>query len=415
MNFKIRNGIFEVNYLSNSALVFNNKANKNCTSYLNKKFLNKSTLLYKYKNGNYFVYLYSDGTKIRCPINDKFLPIFPEIINLKITNKSLSKSKIYYELTRVNGKECSFNYEFLNNLEKGSELVIGGNPLSHKDLMPFLENMNKKDIICNLTINKMEFISNKKLVQMLIDKKLVKGISINISDCKDIDSIIDFLSKNNNIVISVINGIVDEKILEKLFDKNVKLQIIGYKYTNKGRNLFSKKIENNMNYLEKNIMKIIKRFKIVSFDNASIRQLKLKDKIDNFEELYLGDEGDFSLYIDLVKGVYSNYLINDSKYKIKKDIKEMFKEIKNNNKKYHVEYYLSKDNKKMLFATLKEDYSSTFFFDERKNDWAFGGVSFLEIKKNRNLEPVNKEIAFSISNKHIEDYYEEYFGIIIDK
>lgn len=86
----------------------------------------------------------------------------------------------------------------------------------------------------------------------------------------------------------------------------------------------------------------------------------------------------------------------------------------NNNEKYHIEYYLSKDNKKMLFATLKEDYFNTFFFDKDKNDWVFGGVSFLEIRKNREVELVSKEIALSNSNnKRVEDYYEEYFGIVI--
>ena len=45
-----------------------------------------SKILYQYKNGNYFVTIYPDGTKIRKTMDDDFIPIFPESIDLKITN-----------------------------------------------------------------------------------------------------------------------------------------------------------------------------------------------------------------------------------------------------------------------------------------------------------------------------------------
>ena len=40
----------------------------------------------KYKNGNYYVRLFDDGTKERFTLEDEFIPSFPESIDLKITD-----------------------------------------------------------------------------------------------------------------------------------------------------------------------------------------------------------------------------------------------------------------------------------------------------------------------------------------
>ena len=76
---------------------------------------------------------------------------------------------------------------------------------------------------------------------------------------------------------------------------------------------------------------------------------------------------------------------------------------------YHIEYYISCDEEAMLFATLIEDPSLTFFFDKEKNKWVFSGCSLKITKEIRKLEKVSKEEAIIITmGVFVEPLYEDY-------
>ena len=178
-------------------------------------------LLSEYINGNYKVRLFSDGTKIRISNFNEFCPDFPESIDLKITNRCDLRCLMCHEKSTPNGKNADLNQPFLTSLKKGTELAIGGgNPLEHNDLIPFLQRMKEQGIICNITVNQIHLIKNKILIQKLIDDKLIYGIGVSISQDLFLDEIIEFSSRNTNTVIHVIAGVIDIKILEKLYDKN---------------------------------------------------------------------------------------------------------------------------------------------------------------------------------------------------
>lgn len=282
-------------------------------------------LLREYKNGNYKIKLFDDGTKIRYTKDDEFIPEFPESIDLKITNKCDLECPMCHEKSVKNGENANLNHPFLNTLKRGTELAIGGgNPLEHPDLISFLNRMKKQGIICNITINQIHFKRNKSLIQSMIDDKLIYGIGISIINGLYFDEIIEFANINKNSVLHVIAGIIDIKTLEKLYDKNLKLLILGYKNIGKGISYYSKKIEDNIQFLEEYILDISKHFEVVSFDNLSIDQLKMKTKINDFDLLYMGDDGEFTMYIDLVKEEFAKSSISNTRYKIKDDIKEMF-------------------------------------------------------------------------------------------
>ena len=57
-----------------------------------------------------------------------------------------------------------------------------------------------------------------------------------------IEEIIDFLANNSNCVVHVIAGIITPKLLEKLYNHNIKLLILGYKYLGRGEFYFSEKL-----------------------------------------------------------------------------------------------------------------------------------------------------------------------------
>lgn len=372
-------------------------------------------ILCKYQNGNYDVTILDDGTKIRYSNEDEFLPKFPESIDLKITNHCDLRCPMCHEKSTPSGKDGDLNHPFLDTLKSGMELAIGGgNPLEHKDLIPFLTRMKEKGVICNITINQIHLSKQKDLIQKLIDEQLVHGVGISINKDLFIDEILDFLAKNSNCIIHVIAGIVSKKILEKLYDKDVKLLILGYKHFGRGERYFSNKHEDNLQYLEKNIMDISSRFSVVSFDNASLRQLKMRYKVANYESLYMGDDGEFTMYIDLVKKEFALSSTTYERYKLTNDIIDMFTKVRENKMLYHIKYYLTTDDEEMLFATLLEDDTYTFYFDEKNQKWEFSGLRFKDIF--RPTEEVDENVAaFITMGQFVEDLYEEMFGLNIYK
>lgn len=372
-------------------------------------------LLKEYQNGNYKVRIYSDGTKIRFSKDDEFHPEFPESIDLKITNRCDLRCPMCHEKSTPMGKHALLDHPFLDTLVPGCELAIGGgNPLDHPELISFLKSMKEKGIICNITVNQIHLFRYKNDIQNLIDNGLIYGLGVSVTKDLFIDEIVEFSAKNPNVVIHVIAGIISKELIEKLSNKNLKLLILGYKVIGRGKNYYPNSFDPNMEYLEKNILEISKGFKIVSFDNLAIIQLKMKHKIANYEEVYMGDDGEFTMYIDLVKKEYAVSSTSERRFKIKDNIKVMFKHVKEINPIYHVEYYLTTDEKSMLFATLKEDDTYTFYFDENNDKWVFGGLRFRDI--GRPCEKVDENLAaFLTMGKFVEDYYEEYFGFKIAK
>ena len=287
-----------------------------------------SKILYQYKNGNYFVTIYPDGTKIRKTMDDDFIPIFPESIDIKITNYCENNCPMCHESSNINGAHANLNHPFLTTLHKGTELAIGGgNPLSHPQLNTFLHLMKIKGVICNMTVNEIDFIKNKERIKKLIDDKLIYGLGISLLNEKYVEEICDFAKENPNTVIHLIAGIVDKKIMSKLYDKDLKILLLGYKTFGRGKSFFNNQITDNINYLKDNLNDISTHFKIVSFDNLAIDQLVVQNNLteEEFEKYYMGDDGSFTMYIDLVKEEFGASSISNTRYRLKDNIIDMFK------------------------------------------------------------------------------------------
>ena len=103
-------------------------------------------------------------------------------------------------------------------------------------------------------------------------------------------------------------------------------------------------LSKNMDYLYDNIGNYIYKFKVISFDNLALIQLDIeyrfsdifaaKDNTDSlsYDKFFMGDDGEYTMYIDLVKGLYGKSSMDNSydMKKIKSDdtILSIFKNIK---------------------------------------------------------------------------------------
>lgn len=295
-------------------------------------------LLYKYRNGNYNVLIFDDGTKVRQTNESVWQPDFAENIDIKLTDKCDGLCEYCYEGSSINGKHGDIlNLKFWDTLHKGQEVAINGNDLSHPDLITLLERLQKQDIIVNMTLNQIHFLKYIDKVKELIKNKLIYGLGVSLVYPSDL--LLNTLKEPifKNVVIHTINGILTKDQAEKLKSNNLKLLILGYKHSRRGDDYFNKEkdlIEKNQKWLKDNIMSLMGHFNVISFDNLALEQLNMKSKMSEatWNKLYMGDDGTTTFYIDCVNKQFaqSSTSLLDKRYPLLDNIDDMFKVITEN-------------------------------------------------------------------------------------
>lgn len=293
------------------------------------------SILHYYKNGNYSVTLFSDGTKVRRTEDNEFNPAFAENCDVKITDRCDGGCPMCYENCTPTGKHGNIlNYALLDSLHSGTEMALNGNDLTHPHLVKFLEELSKRGIIANLTVNQLHFERHYNMIKALIDKKLIWGLGVSLRE--PTDYFIEHIKNIPNAVIHTIVGVITENDIKKLANRDLKILLLGYKTTGRGHQYANDNIESilkNTLWLHNNVSDMVNQFKCVSFDNLAIRQLDVQRLMSQkeWERFYMGDDGTFTFYIDLVNNTFSKNSII-AKYKSiaigNKTIDEMFEIVK---------------------------------------------------------------------------------------
>lgn len=286
---------------------------------------------HKYKNGNHFVYINDkNGTKIRETIDKnatKFISDFADSVDFKITNKCFNNCPFCHEKSTSNGEEgCIDNWKFLDTLHPYTEMAIGGGDiLTFSKLYELLELLKSKNIYANITVSQNNIFDNK--IDYLVEHELVKGIGVSLYGYRKDD--IARIKSLPNTVIHLINGVTAcEASFHQLADKDLKVLILGYKTFGRGIDFVkdSPWIQDNINWVEKNIEDYMMKFKVVSFDNLAVEQLKLKDKLTEkqWELFYGGDDGTHTFYIDGVNKQFAKSSTSTERFDLLDNIDDMF-------------------------------------------------------------------------------------------
>lgn len=271
-----------------------------------------------YKNGNHYETIFADGTRIRQtedPDADHFEYDFPSNADLKISNYCPVGCKYCHESSTVKGKHGDIlNMPFVDTLVAGTELAIGGgSALSHPDLVPFLENLKKKGVIANLTVNQKELQMPELATKMkdILAKNLVNGVGVSLTDSKTFNKTVNSIFGNYpNLVVHTIAGILTKNDLPAIMGR--KTLILGYKDLHGRRagdfyETEKKVVDDNIFWLKHNINCISNMTQLLSFDCLGIKQINPKETLnisdDDWNTLFQGD--DYSaeastLYIDAV-------------------------------------------------------------------------------------------------------------------
>ena len=290
----------------------------------------------KVKNGNYTMYLdLETGTKIRKNDLDFFDPEKPESMDIKITNKCDMGCAFCHENSTPDGLHGDImNLKFIETLLPYTELAIGGgNPLTHPDLIPFLEKCKALKLIPSMTINQYHFMKPEyaELIDKLVNERLIYGLGVSLTSASD--EFINKIKKYPNAVIHMINGVHSLDDFERLANRGLKILILGYKQFRRGVTYFSPEVQANMQILDLRLKMLLTCFEVVSFDNLALEQLNVKKYLtkDQWNEFYMGNDGAFTMFIDTVNKTYSRSSTTpvEARQQLLDDIKPMFDYIRN--------------------------------------------------------------------------------------
>lgn len=293
-------------------------------------------ILGSYKNNDYTCTMFSDGTKIRWNDKDSFNPIKPESIDLKISNRCDMACSMCHENSTPDGEHGDIlNLPFIDTMFPYSEVAIGGgNPLTHPDLIEFLEHLKERKILASMTVNQMHFMYNIDFLKELTDKKLIYGLGISYIGGRHKNAI-EAIKQFPNAVVHVINGVVHMDSLEALANNDLKILILGYKEFRRGKILYDE-CGSQINYLKAQFYDMLPKivndgwFKCISFDNLAIKQLEPKRLMSDkdYDQFYMGDDGAFTMYVDAVNRQFAKSSVSTERYDLMDDIADMFKIVK---------------------------------------------------------------------------------------
>lgn len=266
------------------------------------------------KNGNYTYILYSDGTKFRQDVSE-YKPIFPETMDVKITNYCDAGCYFCHENSTREGLHGELDQNYWKGCGSQEIAIGGGNPLSHPDLDTFLHGMKEQRKICNITVNSFhaQRADVSKRLEKLRSENLVFGVGISYHPI--------FFDKvffnDENMVVHLIIGIHPIEMVKKLLERRkLKILLLGYKSFGRGVKYKPTGLEEWKKGWDKLPAKSI------SLDNLAIEQLGIDT---TSHQNYLGSEGNFSMYIDLVEKQFAVSSYSKERYPISSCINDFSK------------------------------------------------------------------------------------------
>ena len=261
------------------------------------------TTISYYKNGNYTVTLKSDGTKIR-RYSDEPAPEFPESLDLKVTNYCDAGCAYCHEQSVTTGKhgDSAQILDRILKLPRGVELAIGGgNPLDHPDIVPMLQEIRRSGLVPSMTVNEKHIDDIPKV------SDLVYGLGISCTGKHQ-------LPERENIVVHLIAGVNTLSDLGWYLDRGETVLVLGYKDYGRGQKyrLIDERLNTKLRQWKTHIGKYLSVGHI-SFDNLAINQLQIEKHLteDQWSEMYMGNDGQFTMYFDGVKMQYAKSSVSE--------------------------------------------------------------------------------------------------------
>jgi hypothetical protein len=286
-----------------------------------------------YKNGNSTITIDdTDGSREIYTPDDEFRFDFPLNADVTISHKCDNCCEFCYLGCSPEGEFGDIlGAKFVDTLHPYTELAFNLNFPVHPDLIQWLDKIKQRKVFANATINQNHFMENTDFIRGLVDAGYLHGIGISLTN--PTTEFVDKVKAFPTAVIHVINGIFSSDDYAMLKDNDLKILILGYKDFGRGteyHKLHEQKIGYNQDFLFLYLDRIMSHFKVVSFDNLAVEQLKMKQRLPGkvWDEFYHGNDGTSTLGIDLVTGRFGRNSMSTVTYPIKDTMEEMFEKIR---------------------------------------------------------------------------------------
>lgn len=286
-----------------------------------------------FKNGNYWIG-YGYNGKIRFKTDNKeCIPSYPELVDLRITNKCFWNCPFCFMDSNMKEKEADllFLKTTISNLLAAENTtyrrciefsVGGGNILLYPHLEELFDYMHENGCIINTTINAKDckqIIEDEKLLKIF--RKYVTAVGVSVCSREDIERVEDFeenLKGDNKIYMDVVIHMIPEllgaketrEIIDELYKmKYYNFLFLGYKINGRGATQeYHKFNEEDLKILFNGLWR-------TSIDTTFANSYK--EWIDaNYETKHTVtlNEGEYSMYIDGVeqKAYKSSYQLDKS-------------------------------------------------------------------------------------------------------
>ena len=314
------------------------------------------------RNGNYIVgqasrsvekYKHSTDGRIRLMVEDGDpIPEWPELIDVKITNKCNHRCKFCYMDSNKNGGEADIYllYSFVTEASKLGRIefsIGGGNVLEYSRLEDLLSFIKDKNCIANITINAKDcdrIIKDEGLLKTL--QETVSGVGISCFSPKDVECAYKLRKRWGNrgfryhfktdfVIHTIPEYLGVEKTVEIMDAAQGKFRVLFLGYKTNGRGASQK----YHTFSNKDLTTITEHRYVsvdTTFANRYLDFLKANYDIDKTITL---NEGEYSMYFDAVTGrIYKSSYSMDKPYKYRwqktwgdknaKTLKEAFTEIR---------------------------------------------------------------------------------------
>jgi len=294
-------------------------------------------LLHDWPNGNVTVKIFDDGTKIR-EYEGTPDPEYPETIDMKITNWCDAPcQKWCHEQSNVKGLHADAQalQDVLHSAHAGMEIAFGGGATqTYPGLMAKVWTLNSRGVIANMTVNQHHIASVSSLALMQFC-----GIGLSYQAHMPKDLIVETYFRHPHVVVHLIMGVHspdDLRAIENVLQaKGMKGRylLLGYKNWGNGKRYKSVNdlaIDKCLRLWYIAMGELVKKHHI-GFDNLAIEQMKLSRLFtdEGWKKFYMGDEGTFSMYIDMVKQEYASHSTSPDRYPVNgQGIKKMFQHIR---------------------------------------------------------------------------------------